>query len=210
MAMKKFIKKNWIVLSALVVVVLIIFILLISGKPSVTYKLNPQEALIALSDTSVFVSPADVFNKKDKTAILVDVRNSDEFTRGHIENAVNVPVLELFSSRSLRFFKDLAKSGQQAILYGNNQLQANSPWLLLKQTGIENVKVMQGGYDFYKMLPVNDSLLKTGNLCWKNEIPVIDTAEFNKKAAEPTEPVAVKKPVKVIPVKKETSSGGGC
>jgi rhodanese-related sulfurtransferase len=213
--MKNFIKKNWIFLSALLAVIVIIAILASTGKPSLNYKLSPQEVIKTLSDNNNQVSPLALYDqvkKGDKSQVLVDVRNSDEFAKGHIENAVNLPVLDIFSKNSLKFFNELADSKQPVILYGNDQLQANGPWMLLKQVGFDNIKVMQGGYDFYKLLPMSDSLMKARNICWKAELPAIDTAAFNTKAAVPeaATPAAEKKPAKVVPVKKAASSGGGC
>ena len=212
--MKKFIKKNWILLSALLLVIIVLIILMAGGKPDLKYKLSPQQAVAALADTGSQVSPLVVYEKVlkgDKGLLLVDVRNTDEFAKGHIGNALNIPVLELFSKRSLDFFDELADAKEPVILYGQDQLQASGPWLLLEQVGFRNVEVMQGGFDFYKQLPLNDSVAEAQHICWKAEMPVLDTAEFGKKTT--TVPPTIKqekKPVKVVPVKKETSSGGGC
>ena len=35
-----------------------------------------------------------------------------------------------------------------AILYGKDQLETNSPWMLLCQLGFDNIKVLFGGYDY--------------------------------------------------------------
>jgi rhodanese-related sulfurtransferase len=213
--MKKFIKKNWIALTALLVVIIILFVIMIGGKPPMKYKLSPQETVSIIADTSGQVSPLAVYgkvNKGDKSLLLIDVRNSDEFAKGHITNALNIPVLELFSERSLDLFEELAdNSGKQLILYGQDQLQANGPRMLLQQVGYGNIGVMQGGYDFYRQLPLTDSVAKAQHICWKAELPLIDTSEFhNNTAALPKQAQAEKKPAKVIPVKREVKSGGGC
>lgn len=212
--MKKFIRKNWIALTALLAVIIVLIALISGGKPDIKYKLSPADAVAVLADTGSLVSPFQVYDQVkngDKSILLVDVRNIDEFAKGHIENALNIPVLDLFGKRSIHFFEKLDDLKKTVILYGHDQLQANGPWLLLKQVGFENIRVMQGGYDFYRQLPLNDSVAKTQHICWKAEMPVIDTAEFSKKAVisgKTAETTA--KPAKVIPVKKKASSGGGC
>jgi rhodanese-related sulfurtransferase len=214
--MNKFIKENWIFLSALLAVIVIIAILSSTGKPQINYRLSPQEVFKTLSDKSNQVSPLAVYDqvkKGNKSQVLVDVRNSDEFAKGHIEGAVNIPVLELLQKRSLSFFKELNGSKQVAILYGEDQLQANGPWMLLKQIGFENIKVLEGGYAFYKTLPLPDSLLKIKEADWKVETQQIDTSQFGKHAqaaSEAASATAKKAPEKVIPVKKKGSTGGGC
>lgn len=213
--MKKFIKKNRIVLTALLLVILLVIALISGGKQSVSYKLNPGEALALSADSSGIISPVAVFNlvsSGDKSMLLVDIRNRDEFTKGHIENALNIPVAELLGKRALEFFEETNESKNKVLLYGQDQLQAHSPWLLLRQVGYNHILVMQGGYDYYSKLPLNDSVAEAGNLCWQAEKPVVDTSEFRKKPAPAVVKTAVsaKKPVKVVPVKQEVSSGGGC
>ncbi len=212
--MKKFIKKNWILLSALLVVIIVLIILMAGGKPDLKYKLSPQQAVSTLADTGSMISPLVVYEKVqkgDKGLLLVDVRNTDEFAKGHIGNALNIPVLELFSKRSLDFFDELADAKEPVVLYGQDQVQASGPWLLLQQVGFTNVEVMQGGYDFYRQLPLNDSLARVQHICWKAELPLLDTAEFGKKTiVAPKVAESENKPAKVVPVKKKTSSGGGC
>jgi rhodanese-related sulfurtransferase len=215
--MKKFIKKNAIFLAALLAVIVLITVLLVMGRPSVSYKISPKEITAVLSDSGNRVSPVDLFNqqvKADKSYVLVDIRNSDEYAKGHIDHSVNIAALELFQNRSVSFFKELRKTGQAAILYGEDELQANGPWMLLKQVGFDHVKILQGGYSFYKKLPLSDSLLKASEPEWKAELPATDPAAF-AKAGQPaagqtgTQPVQKQKE-KVIPVKKTGASGGGC
>jgi rhodanese-related sulfurtransferase len=215
--MKNFVKKNALFLTALLAVVVLIVTLLVIGKPAVSYTMSPKELTAVLYDTANQVSPVALFNqlaKGDKSRVLVDVRNSDEYAKGHIDNSVNIPVLELFQKRSLSFFKELRKSGQTAILYGEDQLQANGPWMLLKQVGFDNVKILLGGYSFYKNLPLNDSVLKARFPDLHVEVSIIDTAAFNKKAETPKTAVKLSTPEnkseKVVPVKKAISAGGGC
>lgn len=214
--MKKFIKKNALFLSALVVVISIILIIALTNRPSVGYKMTKDSLVTLLKDSSQFVSPINLealLAQKKGSLVMVDIRSYEEFSKGHINEAVNIPVMNLLNTNTIAFFDELSSKGQEAILYGNDQLQANGPWLLLKQVGVKNVKILQGGYRLYKMLPLNDSLTAlTKQMTWE-EKSTIDTSALRKKATVITPPV-VEKPKaqkeKVIPVKKEESSGGGC
>ncbi|MBK7030380.1 MAG: rhodanese-like domain-containing protein [Bacteroidales bacterium] len=144
---------------------------------------------------------------------MVDIRSFEEYSKGHINESVNIPVMNLLDKNALSFFDELSSKGQEAILYGDDQLQANGPWLLLKQVGVKNVKILQGGYQLYKLLPLNDSLTSiTKHLVWV-ERSIIDTSALRKKTTLVSLPVAGKPKAekeKVIPVKKEESGGGGC
>jgi len=218
MNLKKFIRTNRLFLAALLFLIVIIAILLSLRVPTVTYRVNPDKVSAMLAESGNQMSPLSLFgllSKNPTGIVVVDIRSSDEYSKGHIENALNIPVKELLQNRSVTFFQELEKSSTPAILYGNDQLQANGPWLLLQQLGIENVKVLQGGYAFYKTLPLADSLLQKSEFEWNVELTRIDTSEYlkvgnEKVVAASSENSARKTPEKVVPVKKPVSGGGGC
>ena len=120
---------------------------------------------------------------------------------------------ELLQKRSLALFQELKSSKTEAIFYGADQLEANGPWMLMKQLGFDNLKVLQGGYSFYKTLPLSDSLMKVQAGSWLAENPAINIESFKaggNQAGSKAEPVADKKAEKVVPVKKSAARGGGC
>lgn len=214
--MKKFIKKNALFLSALAGVILIILVIAITNRPAVTYKMPVENMLSALKDTSRLISPFgldELIAQKKGNIVMVDIRPWEEFGKGHIKEAVNIPVMNILNKEALSFVKDVTAKGQEVVLYGNDQLEANGPWLLLSQVGITNLKVLLGGYQIYKLLPLSDSISLTKNsLVWA-EKSIIDTAALRKKSTPVSIPVNQKPAVikeSVVPVKKEASSGGGC
>lgn len=214
--MNKFIKTNRVFLAALLLLLVIIVILLSLSEPDVTYKLKVDQVSTLLKDTNNFVSPIVLYDELaggNKNMVLVDIRSSDDYAKGHIGDAVNIPVRDLLSQSSLSFFKGLKKTSTKAVLYGEDQLQANGPWLLLKQVGFDHISILEGGYNFYKTLPLADSLVKAGNKDYQVELPGVDTTEFSKTAAAISSPkpeAPGKKAEKIIPVKQKSTGGGGC
>lgn len=213
--MKKFIKKNIVFLGALLLVLIIVVVLIAKRKSEAEYKLKNTELATVLNDSSKFISPIDLYKQlKDnsKGLVLVDVRNADVFSRGHIEGALNIPAIKLLDDESVKFFKKLQNDGQTCVLYGDDQLEANGPWLLLEQTGTQNVKVLLGGYSFYSRLPLSDSLLNASSNMIKTEKSILDMVMLKQSSAEngAEKKEVVKAKEKVVPVKKATSTGGGC
>jgi rhodanese-related sulfurtransferase len=196
--------------------VLVLIIGLVTFKrPEVKYVLSPSESLALLNDSSAIITPAQVavlLKDSSGKTVFIDVRNSIEFGRGHLKNAVNVPVRELFSKQSRRIFHDLEKADQTAVLYGETEQQANGPWIMLRQTGYNNVKLFTGNYS--QLDPsAADSLTKL--LPQLSETPLIDTAALKSVTPSASSSVKMENTVKsqkkaVAPVKKEASSGGGC
>ena len=205
--------------NRLTMIVSAILLVIITGlisfrRPDVKYVLSPAESLTLLSDPALVVTPDQfalmVKDSSGKT-VYIDVRNSIAYERGHISNAINIPVRELFSRKNKAFFKEIEKSGQSAILYGETQQQANGPWLMLHQTGFKNVKLFTGNYAQLNIEKA-DSLTKI--LPQLSETPLIDISALKlisapaDKSSEASSGKAVKKTVS--PVKKTSSSGGGC
>lgn len=79
-------------------------------------------------------------------ACLVDIRTSDEFARGHIAGAKNIP-LEQLSSR----LAELSKFQQgTVILAGTNKAPAQTTLALLKERGFNQVLSLEGGVEAWR------------------------------------------------------------
>ena len=208
-------KTNRLTITVIIFVLVIITGLITFRRPDVKYKLSPTESLALLNNPAVVITPEQaVAFLKDSAGktLFIDVRNSIAFERGHVKNAINIPVRELFAKKSKATFRDIEKAGQTAILYGETQQQANGPWLMLRQTGFNNVLLFTGSI---AQLDIANSDSLTRLLPQLSEIPLIDTvalkaistpAAAGKDATQPAK--TVKKTV--APVKKAAASGGGC
>ena len=208
-------KTNRLTITVIIIVLVIVTGLITFRRPDIKYKLSPAESLALLNDPALVITPdqaAGLLKDSAGKTVFIDVRNSIAFDRGHIKNAVNIPVRELFAKKSKATFRDIEKAGQTAILYGETQQQANGPWLMLRQTGVKNVLLFTGSYS---QLDIANADSLTRLLPQLIETQLIDTAALKaisapaavgKDAAQPAK--TAKK--KVAPVKKEASSGGGC
>jgi rhodanese-related sulfurtransferase len=208
-------KTNRLTITVIIIVLVIITGLITFRRPEVKYTLSPAESLALLNDQALFITPGQAGELLMGTAgktVFIDVRNSITFERGHVKNAINIPVRELFAKKSKTTFRDIEKAGQTAVLYGETQQQANGPWLMLRQTGFKNVLLFTGSY---AQLDITSSDSLTRLLPQLSETPLIDTAALK---AVSTPAVAGKysvKPAKsekkaVTPIKKTVTSGGGC
>ena len=143
--------KRLFIFTVLFVLIIIIGLLTIT-RPKHTYQLNSAEALNeALSFMDEYF-PEEIpmlVEYQDPAYQLIDIRSPDEFLIGHIETAINIPAYNLLDHQNLTFFNELAIDSVTIIFYGKNQLEANTPWLLLKQLGYNNIKVLLGGYNYY-------------------------------------------------------------
>ncbi len=175
----EFTKTNWItfgVIAALIVLVLS-FIFLKTDKYTFKTPLNKELAEIKVA--SFQVSPQTVANAilhKDKSIILVDVRSQFDFAKGHLPDAKNIYKVNLMADSNMDFFLSLKETNKKAILYGSSASEANVPFMILKQMGIENISNLAVGYDDLKA--GNWTEIAANPSKFNDETAVVDFAQF--------------------------------
>jgi 3-mercaptopyruvate sulfurtransferase SseA len=99
----------------------------------------------------------------------------------------------------------MKKDSVTVILYGKDQLEANGPWMLLRQLGFDNVKVvLLGGYDYMADEDINYYEMHEIPLYLVEE-PLINYAEFIENATLNSGQVDQQKeePKQITPVKRK-------
>lgn len=127
-----------------------IFTFLLAGcgdkKESLKFKISPEEAMLRAVAGNQYISMQAyraLARGGEGDVLLVDLRPAGEFEKGHLENAVNMPVPNLLDDE---YFSAL-KESKHVVLYGEEMSQANGPWLLLTQLGLDHVKMLRSDYD---------------------------------------------------------------
>ena len=192
--------------------VIIFILMMIIGfltlrKPEIPYALSAEEMLAEVQNLEDALTPDDVrlfLESQDITVQLVDLRSPDQFVIGHIDDAVNIPVQDILHQNARRLFADTSKT---FILYAGDQVAACAPWMLLKQVGYSNVKVMLGGYDFFKSGAHMPEVM--AGKCF-DEVAKYDYASFFKGSL-PVQNTETALPKIVVQRKKKKSVvSGGC
>lgn len=148
--------------KALVTVALLFVAVLIIGwismkRGGLSWEITPQQTVDYLMEADYQVLPEDVayyVDFEEPGYVFVDLRNPYEYVKGNIKTSVNIPQTELLTEEALRFFRDAEQDSLTIVLYSTDEAAATGPWLLLKQLGYKNLKVMKGGWDYY----ANESL----------------------------------------------------
>jgi hypothetical protein len=111
----------------------------------------------------------------------------------------------------MKKLRELEENGMTIVLYGNDQLEANGPWMVFRQLGLNNVKVLLGGYDFYKDWKdmLGDTYYEDSYLLGA---PRFDYAEVaaSTAAVSGDQDEGTQKPVTVKRKKKTGVAEGGC
>lgn len=198
--MNPFIKSNKLWLSLLGLAVIIVFLAFLFKPKTLDFKISADQAVKLMSDSQMQVSIPSLAGKQ-----LIDIRPSDLFIQGHPENAINIPARNLLDAEALELLDDIQHSGQIAVLYGSDELQAVAPALLLAQMGYSNVKYVKGGFKNNGEFKETESASDENTAIDMKSVLVNSSASISGDAKPEN-----KKAETVVPVKKQSSSGGGC
>ena len=198
--MNRFLKTNSPWLGLLILALAVVLLAYIFRPKYPEYSAGMNETIRLMNDQSKQISVKDVSGKQ-----LIDIRPANLYAQGHHANAVNIPLRQLLGKESVELLDKLLGNGQEAVIFGSDELQATAPWLLLQQLGYKNLKLLKGGYtsqNEFKETPAAS-----------NEIPAFDKTAFQVKPElnKATDNQTIKKTTEtVIPVRKPASTGGGC
>ena len=94
------------------------------------------------------------------STVIVDMRKKEDFDKGHIDNAVNIPHLSLLNTSKIKskealqtIFNDAgAKSDKEIILYCKTGVTAGIAFFILKEIlKYPKVKIYEGSYNEWKL-----------------------------------------------------------
>jgi len=150
--MKELNRTGRLTIASLIVAAILVIGFITLKRPDIEFTRSPGQSIPLITIGQDIIYPEDVtgiVESGDATYIIFDLRSPVDFQKSHIGNARNIPIQDLFEYKNLKLIKKLAKDSISIILYGNDQLQANGAWMLLKQMSFDNIKVMPGGFDYY-------------------------------------------------------------
>lgn len=131
---------------------------------------SPTEMLGKIQERTYIISVArykEMAGTPDQSAILVDLRDPEVFSTGHIPGAVNLHS-GLGDAKSMhRFMKSL---GGNAVFYADQTSTASKMWILLTQMGYERLHVLETGPDLSLLIVNWDNLNDRGIMT--DEVPL--------------------------------------
>ncbi len=197
-----------------VIIIVIGFVTL--SKPDFEYQASIEETLEYVLSYDDEMSPEEaeeIIWEQTAGFKFVDLRNPYEFIKGHVENAINIPGKSILMDENIAFFDQMSQDSITLVLYAYDQTAANGPWMILKQMGYNNVKILLGGYGYYSG-ETYDMLSESEIPQYLIEEPKLNFAELMENLSSGTLDMNanMEQPEVVIPTrkKKKTVIEGGC
>ena len=114
----------------------------------------------SLERQQLLIEPDQIQNKlNDKNLRVLDVRDQDEYAKGHIPGALRVDVTDWTSlsteENGLHNVEGWAQrvspigfvEGMEVVVYGTRPSDTARVWWVLKYLGMENVSILNGGWE---------------------------------------------------------------
>jgi len=204
--------RTLIALSIFVVVLIVGFLTM--HKPFIAFEKDMKQSLNDLKNNDGLFYPCQLdsfINKQDQNIVLFDIRDKFIYGQGNIPGSENISAHDLTQNESIERLKDLKEKNITVVLYGNDLLEANGPWMLFRQVGFDNVKILAGGYQYYFQHKNNLSACKTDTSLTieKPKYNFAEIASQNDNISSNSQPVE-KTVVNVKRKAKSAAAAGGC
>jgi len=212
--MKELNRTDRLTIATILVAVILVIGLVTLKKPEIPYTRSADETVSMIISSEDVILPeevASISKQTDDKYFLVDVRTPIDYHKAHIGQALNIPVQEVLNRQNLKTFSKLSDDGVTIVLIGKDQLEANGVWLVLKQTGYDNIRVMAGGYDYYASMG--------RSLSSSSEIPeyLVEKPRYDFRAvldsfgtAGASSAIKAPEPVNIIKKGGKSTAEGGC
>ena len=206
--MKELEKTKRISIAAVITILVVAIAVLSYKRPKHNYAFNSNTSLETVLSPNYLAELSKINNELD---VLIDVRGPYEFEKGHLKNAINIYAPELLNDENSAIIEQIQKDNKNIILYGKTPDDALSPFMVLQQLGVKNIKMLPIELSYIK----TELISKTISLEKSNaNISAFIKESVKKAMAKPKPKPVVKKPVpkKVIPKKKKKKMPveGGC
>lgn len=145
--MKEHHRTDRLTLITIIFVIVIGVILITYRAPRLGFEISPDE-MLSLMDNKEYVLPVDQAQQllEDPNVQFIDIRSKGEYVVSQVKGAINIPLAKILDEESIELFEE---EGKEFVLYGVSHREANATWMLLRQLGMENIKVLLGGFENY-------------------------------------------------------------
>ncbi len=138
-------RKNWYWIVATLAILVIVVLVLVKNKGNGRFALNEEASLKTALGSERTISP-DALQKLRQSnpdqLRIIDIRSPADFAQSHLDGAINIPTQHLLDEEYQRMFH---KKDLRFVLCSQEESEANGPWMLLLQTGVADVRILQGG-----------------------------------------------------------------
>jgi rhodanese-related sulfurtransferase len=77
--------------------------------------------------------------EKDSNFVIIDLRVKEDFEKGTIPEAINIPFAEILDNKEVN---DLSLKNFAIVLYSSDFVESSSAWIILSQKGFQKLSIL--------------------------------------------------------------------
>jgi rhodanese-related sulfurtransferase len=205
--------------------VLACILLILAGGLVLLPKYQKHEGIKTQELLSKTISPeryistdklANIIINQDPSYLLIDVRDSIQYEKYTLPNAINIPLNKLLDPNSEMY---LNQNSYNIVLFSNDDFYANEAWIISARLNYKNLRVLKGGLNEWFNTIINPP--KPTEFMDENAIELYDTRKaasmyfgvaYPEQAKKSVVEEKIAAPKTVIPIKKKKKMPveGGC
>jgi len=140
-------------IGVLVALILAIVILFLPVQDNARYRFDPADIAGMINEKEDHIDPAALSEwiiEGRRDFLVIDIRGPEEFARGNIKGAENIPLEKLLQRRTL----DELPLDKLLVIYSNGSSHAAQAWLVMKTAGFDSY-VLEGGFNYWNKVIMN-------------------------------------------------------
>ncbi|MDZ7614596.1 MAG: rhodanese-like domain-containing protein [Flavobacteriaceae bacterium] len=140
--MKELEKTKRISISAVIFLLVIVIALLTYRRPKHLFSTDSKTTLNEMLGKDYIISSNGLKALDTSSYILIDIRSSYEYNKGHFPKAINIANNEVLNDENIQLLNSLSEDKKIAVLYGVNPNDALGTWMTIYQLGHPNSKIL--------------------------------------------------------------------
>lgn len=198
------------IIPTIIVLILGVWFVFMPEVDNSKRELSPNQLLAAMNESSRFISTDEVSSlliQNDPGFLLIDLRSPEEYASYTLPGAINIPLDSILNADWKGY---LNQSAINNIFFSNDELKAETAWLICARNGYKNNYVLSGGINRWfetiiEPIPPKESAPDEE---WRlHELRLAASQYFTGSKVEQAKPVEIKKVVNNKP-KKQRAEGG--
>jgi rhodanese-related sulfurtransferase len=134
-------------IGVFIALILGVIILFMPSRDNARYSFDPDRVAKNIIGNEDHIDPATLSQwiiEGRRDYMLIDIRSSKEFERGHIKTAENIPLDRLLLRNTL----ESLPVNKLMVIYSNGSSHASQAWLVMKAAGFDSY-ILEGGYNYW-------------------------------------------------------------
>jgi rhodanese-related sulfurtransferase len=132
-------KRNLIIVILPLMLILVLVIIKTFNKDNFSEDAIKIHELSLKQEHLMSLQQFKQLKEKDSNFVIIDLRVKEDFEKGTIPEAINIPFAEILDNKEVN---DLSLKNFAIVLYSSDFVESSSAWIILSQKGFQKLSIL--------------------------------------------------------------------